>query len=348
MGLFNRMKKKAQDAAQGLANPVQGQQQQQQPVQEQVQQPVQGQVVGAPPTQSLVDEDGYSVVNSEWYQKHMRAGNVNYFGRFNPDDLDGFWFSYFELEAAEQEERLFEKFAELGINGGKDEWGAIRAGFIARHYSHLSEEEMQQVVLQSMMNARQKQMMNRQASAAAADPGLTAPVEGVTVEGWAQAAATLGRMTDLAQAEQALAQLGMDRAKYERVNTEFQARMQRDTAFVIATIYGQAFSSAQGVEGGFGQGDVDGSAQKLGEAPCSFERYCEIMGAQSAWATDGKDVNAMLSQIFGITAMDYSAYSGYWSTKMVADTTLMMRQADLMQQYEAKYRGASHDDDISF
>ncbi len=357
MGLFDKMKKKAQEAAQGIANQVPGQQQAQQQQaqqhhehQQQQHQQMPQQHMQPPPDDDDDDDDdeGYSVVNSDWYEKHMRAGNVNHFGRLNPDDLDGFWFAYFELEQAEQDERLPPKFAEFGITGGKDEWGAIWASFMARHFSHLGHEESQQVFLQSMMNARQKQMMNMQANAAAADPGLTEPVEGITVEGWAQAAATLGRMTDPAQAEQALVQLGMDRAKYERVNVEFQARMQRDTMGVIATIYGQAFTAAQGQQGGFGRGTVDGSAQQQGEAPCSFEKFCEIMGAQSAWSTDGKDVNAMLQEVFGITAMDYSAYSGYWSTKMMADTQLMMKQADLMQQYEAKYRGASHDGDISF
>ena len=55
-----------------------------------------------------------------------------------------------------------------------------------------------------------------------------------------------------------------------------------------------------------------------------------LWSPHSAWAQDGKDVNAMLQQTFGIDAMGFSAYSGFWSTRMQADTSLMMKQAELL------------------
>ena len=141
--------------------------------------------------------------------------------------------------------------------------------------------------------------------------------------------------------------MGMDRAKYERVNDEFQARMQRDTNFVIASIYGKAFSGAQGVAGGYGLGNADGSVNELGPEPCSYERYVEIGGAQAAWGEQGADVNAKLQEVYGISAMDVSAYGGYWSTKMQADAALMLRYADDLERAKEKFKGGGLDDDLS-
>jgi hypothetical protein len=290
--------------------------------------------------------DGSSVVNSEWYQKHLQLGNVGYFGRLNPDDLDSFWYLYFELEEAEQQGRLAQKFAEQGLTGGKDEFGAIWAAFIYRHFGNLNYEQQQRLALQSMMNARNRQAYERFQRALASDPSLTAPVDGVTVEQWAQASAALAQEQDVAGGERALAQLGIDRAKYDRINAEYQARMQRDESLVIAQLYGKAFSHALGVQGGYGLGYADGSAQKLGQEPCSFERYCEITAAQSAWAHQGRDVNAMLHQVFGIAAIDISKYGAYWSTKFAADPNLALRFSELLHKYEAKYErgGGGYDD----
>lgn len=283
-----------------------------------------------------------AIANSGGYERYLRA--PDHFGPFDPKDLDAFMFAKFELEDAEMNDQLADKWGEIGVSG-KEEWWQIEASFLRRHFGGLSNEELQTKYLQAAMNARSKQQMRRQQQAVAGDPSLMAPVDGVTVEKWAQAAAIMAREQDPAKQAQALAKLGMDRAKYDRANNEFQARMQRDTTFAIATVYGQAFSSAQGVEGGFGQGTVDGSAQKLGGEPVSFEKYCEIMGAQAAWGQTGADVNANLKKFFGITAMDFSAYAGYWSTKMQADVNLMLKQVDLMNQYQQKYMGAGGQDD---
>ena len=47
-----------------------------------------------------------------------------------------------------------------------------------------------------------------------------------------------------------------------------------------------------------------------------LERYAEIMGAQSAWAQQGRDVNAMLKKQFNMSALDFSNISQYWSAKI--------------------------------
>lgn len=292
------------------------------------------------------DREDMSIGNSEGYEGHL--GGPDHFGNLSPDDLDGFLFMKFELEDAEMNDVLDQKMGELGLSG-KEEFWQMEASFLRRHFGGMPEDAMNQKYMQAAMNARNKQIMGMQQRAVSADPGLTEPFEGVTIETWAQAAAGMISTQDPAEQARMLAGLNMDRAKYDRANTEFQARMQRDTTGAIATIYGQAFSQAQGVAGGYGRGMVDGSAQQQGAEPISFEKYAEIAGAQAAWGETGQDVTGMLQQVFGISAVDVSNYGAYWSTKFMADTQLMMKHSDLMEKYKAKYMGGAGggmDDDL--
>jgi hypothetical protein len=136
------------------------------------------------------------------------------------------------------------------------------------------------------------------------------------------------------------------------------AKMSKDTTATIATVYGRAFSS-QGA-GQYGAAGAAGAAamQATGQAgvlhtaggaePVSFERYCEIQGAQTAWSKTGRDVNAMLQQAFKMNALDWSNMSSYWMTKMMADMNLMGRYTQLTAQYEQKYSGPKADADLQF
>mgnify|MGYP000889124074 FL=1 len=198
--------------------------------------------------------------------------------------------------------------------------------------SEPSEQDWAQV--QAMADAAHAEMRAKQAAAAAADPTLTAPVDGVTVEMWAQAAAMMASTPDAGQQVQKLAALGLDRALYEKANNEFQARMQRDQTAVIATIFGNAFAAAQNVN-------------MSGPEPISFEKYGELAGAQAAWGEMGMDVNRKLMEVFGITAVDVSNYGSYWSNRFMNDVKLAMEHGNLLEKYKAKYMsGGSADDDI--
>ncbi len=188
--------------------------------------------------------------------------------------------------------------------------------------------------VQAQVDAAHAQMRAKQAAAAAADPTLTAPFEGVTIENWAAAAAMMANTPDPNAQMQKLAGLGMDRSLYERANNEFQARMQRDQTMVIATIFGNAFAASQNV-------------QNTGPEPISFEKYGELAGAQAAWGELGMDVNQKLQEVFGITAVDVSNYGFYWSNRFAQDVQLAMKHGDLLEQYKARYMaGGSEDDDI--
>jgi len=84
---------------------------------------------------------------------------------------------------------------------------------------------------------------------------------------------------------------------------------------------------------------MNGQAAPQGVQPSSvpFETFCEIMGAQSAWSATGRDVNAMLKQVFNMTALDWSNISSYWTQKMMTDMNLGMRMTDLMMRAQQKY-----------
>jgi hypothetical protein len=160
------------------------------------------------------------------------------------------------------------------------------------------------------------------------------PVEGVSLQDWARYQAKLAGGGDF---DQVLASAGIDRARWERVSAEWNARMARDTTLTIATAYGQAFTSGAG--GSFGQ-----AAQSPGEGqpPIPLEKYVEAMEAQNAGAAQGKDATQIL-QSFGLSIIDWSNVSTWWSAYLNAnmlknDAKLYHEYTALSQKYAAKYR----------
>jgi hypothetical protein len=137
-----------------------------------------------------------------------------------------------------------------------------------------------------------------------------------------------------------LAEHDLDAEGYEAAQQGWIQRMQSAddpmAAGAIAQIYGKAFTT-----GRTGSGTASSSG---GDAPCSFERYCEIMGAQSAWASDGRDVNGLLGEVFGITAANWSDYGAYWSAQMMSDYTLAGKMGDLIDRSTEQYRSTDDPD----
>ncbi len=184
--------------------------------------------------------------------------------------------------------------------------------------------------------AGMKAVQMMQSSAASADPTLLEPVGGVTVEQWAGAAAgmaTLGEGATPDQVAQLLAKWNLDRASYDAAQEGWMAKMQGDTTGAISQKYAEAFAAGQGLD--------------TSQEPCTFEYFIEIQVAQEAWAKSGKDVNAELKNVFGITAIDYSNHSQYWSMKYATDMELVRRGDELRDKFLAKYSTAGMDDDLS-
>ncbi|KAA0211475.1 hypothetical protein FBQ84_02075 [Ignavibacteria bacterium CHB1] len=160
------------------------------------------------------------------------------------------------------------------------------------------------------------------------DPNLD-PVEGISLDQWAQANAQLvsGSTTD-----DVCKQLGIDAPKWDRVNNEWLARMKNDTTFTITQKYSAAFNSSASGNAGTG-------ARAAGEG-VSFEKYVEAMVAQDVLGKQGRDAQDVLKD-FGMTVADYSNAGSYWSGKMMSDFSLGMKMQTLMNEFKSKYENMS-------
>lgn len=253
-----------------------------------------------------------------------------------------YWAKLFAFEAAQQGGADADK-AYAGIGFTKAEWEHVSQYFQAK-WSHLTTDSdgMPQVNVKdeftnAAMKARMGQMAAAQAAAAAADPKLLAPVEGISVDTWAKAAVAMTKLPTCATAadvNKLLAAHGMDRAKWDRINDGWMAKMQGDVTGAISTKYGAAFTVAQGQTAD-------------GPEPCTFEKFCEVGAAQAMWAEQGLDVNAQLQKVFSIKATDWSKYGAYWSPRMSTDIAIARKYSDLDAKYRLKYKGAGMDDDLS-
>jgi hypothetical protein len=81
-----------------------------------------------------------------------------------------------------------------------------------------------------------------------------------------------------------------------------------------------------------------------------FEKVCQIQGALSAWSKTGKDVNTLLHQQFGLSAMDFSNIQMWWMTQMNADLRKYDEYNRQITHWEQQYMGPQtrRDQDIQF
>ncbi len=212
-----------------------------------------------------------------------------------------------------------------------------------------------QEVMTAGMKAASKMHGDTMQATAAANPELLAPVEGVSVELYAQIAARVAQSIPQDELLALLAQHGLDYVTWDRASKVWNDRMSKDTTATIATIYGKAFmNSGQGQFGAAGQAyaatGFDGTAAK-GPEPIPFEKMCEIAGAMSAWSKTGQDVNALLKQRFDMVAADYSSVSTWWLSQLTADLSRFDEYNRKMEHYEKQYMGAAakpQDNDLQF
>jgi len=210
-------------------------------------------------------------------------------------------------------------------------------------------------ISQMMMNALTAMHMEQhQARAQGEMAGELAPVEGVSLQVWAQAQAALANGKDV---NMIISKIGVDRATWDRVSAEWMARMSRDTTFTITTEYGKAFSSSgQGMfsdaaaQGAAGMGQV--GATDASKPPITLEQWVELMEAQSAAAQQGRDANQVLAQ-YGMNALAWSNASSWWSTHFSQNAMknggeLHQRFSQLSDYYKQRFAAPSADGDLKF
>ncbi|MCU0654696.1 MAG: hypothetical protein MUF64_05220 [Polyangiaceae bacterium] len=161
---------------------------------------------------------------------------------------------------------------------------------------------------------------------------LLAPIEGVSIELYAQLSSRQASLS-AGDFQSLLAQHRLDMAAFNRAAQGWQERMRDDASFTVTQAYTRAFTSAP-------TAPAPGAPPGAPAAPpreMTFELYCEILGAQNAWTRQGKDVNAMLKQVFNLTAAEFATASAPISSRMMTDPGLAMRMMPLMQQGEQKH-----------
>jgi hypothetical protein len=342
MGLFDKLKgvvKGAQDAMQ----PQQAQQQQPPPPQQQH--------AAAQPDHEEEDPE------EQDEDQDQDDGEADDWGGWDPNNHEEYWYRLKMIEKA-------------GNDNGDDACDAKAREYGLRDWSHMTRVKdtfhkyfgHQHEFIQAAMNAGNRQGREMMGAGAAANPEILLPVEGIDIQIYATTQArAMGVGNDMGKWAAILAENGMDQAKWDRVNTEWQRRMSGQAGDMNATMalmteYGKYFGQAgQGQYGATAAANagVAGNQNRgqgaVGAEPCTLERYAEIGGAQSAWAQQGRDVNQMLQQQFGMNALDWSNISQYWSAKFAGDYRIAVQYGDLLTKYEEQYKaqGGNFDSDLN-
>lgn len=274
---------------------------------------------------------------------------------FDPNDEEAFFHAMLHMESEGMfggtDESRAEICARYGIRN-RLHWQAVRDSVysvLARKYG--SHEE----AVQREMNWRQGQMtnhMNGQVAKAAASGELN-PVEGLSLEKWAAInAAIVGG----ANHEDLLRGQGIDAARWDRINAEWNARMARDTTFAVAKVYGEAFQAAS--KGKFGDHAREANAARAANRelqlapPMTYEQYYTLLLEQSFAAKQGKDPIASL-KASGLSVVDWTdlgVYMGYLFHRDAVRNNAFYRE--IHERLDAKYAamnpGVKPDLDIQF
>jgi hypothetical protein len=274
---------------------------------------------------------------------------------FSPDDEESFFNAELHMESE-------------GAMGGTDESRAeIMESFGIRDRSHwrdvknamyqlLAEKHGSiEAAFQRNMNWRaghsQRAMQQKVAQVAAS--GELAPVEGVSLDAWAAINASIVAGANL---DDLLKGAGIDRARWDRVSAEWNARMARDTTFAIAQVYGNAFQNAS--KGQYAAYAREANAARAEnrelrmDAPISFEKYWEIIYEQAYASKQGRDPTAALKAI-GLSIVDYTDISSFMGYLFQRTGVLKAEEHKAIQkkveaQFAAKYPGVKADVDIQF
>ena len=275
------------------------------------------------------------------------------------------------FDVANDEESFFNAVLHMeseGMFGGTDEsraeicarfgirdrghWQTVKESnyaLLARKYG--SYDEVSQQELNWRQGQMQQHMVGQQQQMAA--KGGFDPVEGVTLEAWAAINASI---VSGANPDDLLKGAGIDKARWDRVSAEWNARMARDTTFAITTVYGNAFQAAsKGKYGDYAREAAAARAQNRELAmdlPMSWEQYWEILYEQGYGAKQGRDPVEVLKSC-GLTIVDWtdlSTFMGYHFNRTAQRqwTEYEAIHKRVEAKMAAKYPGVKADVDIAF
>ncbi len=181
----------------------------------------------------------------------------------------------------------------------------------------------------------QQNYMLKQAQTKTGAGGVMEPVEGITCEDWAMVNA---KVASGGKVEDSIKLIGIDLAKWDRVNNEWLTRMSNDTTFTISSVYAKAFTTSS-------SGNLGGTAA-INEQNFPYEKYVEIFVAQEKLNAQGKDAQQILAS-FGLTVVDWSNASAFWFQKFHENTEKYYHEEQRLRKiYEEKYKSGSMHGDI--
>ena len=274
---------------------------------------------------------------------------------FDPDDEDSFFNAVLHMESEGQfggtDESRAEIMQRFGIRD-RSHWHTVKESVYALLIrKHGSMEEVGQQEMNWRTGQMQRHMQGQVAKAQAG--GGFAPVEGVSLEAWAAINASI---VSGSSPEDLLKGAGIDKARWERVSGEWNARMARDTTFAITTVYGNAFQAAS--KGQYADYAHEATAARAAnrelamDPPVSLEQYWEIMYEQSYAAKQGTDPVAALGSC-GLSIVDWTdlgTFMGYFfhrtGVRNHAEYEAIHRRVEA--RFAAKYPGITADVDIAF
>jgi len=271
------------------------------------------------------------------------------------NDLPGWYVAEFRIEQAWEDDATREQlFAEYKVRN-QQHYRQVKATverFVQSPQAQAKYGDINDIMHVKMKATQDYMMKGMQAQMAPGGKlaGEVEPVEGVSLEQWAEQQVRIasgGTLDDVCKA------LGCDKAKWDRVSAEWNARMSRDTTATIAMAYGNAFTKAQ-AKPGVGNSKYAAAAQNpgKGDLPMPLEQYVEIMEAQNALTAQGQDAQAVLKKL-GISVMDWSNlgawFSAYFSENALRNDGAIHKEfTRLTEKYKAKYASVKSDADISF
>lgn len=300
------------------------------------------------------EEDTSSHIDMDEYEKDDFGPYAHLAQNPNQTNFEEFWYQVFQIEeAGNQGEAAFaQALSKAGIQN-EHHFRQIRETF-TRHFSHILGFD------QAMFNARSRQGKETMQAAAQANSTLLEPIDGVDIKTYATIQATIAKIAPQGAAAigKLLAEHGLDDAKWKTVDSKWQDRMRQQddvmASMALLSEYGKYFAAAgQGQYGAAAQAgayavDINGpvgQAPDASAAPCTLEKYAEIMAAQDAWHQQGRDVNAMLKQVFDMTALDFSNISTYWNAHIQSDYKKALELMDIKDQFMSKYKAGTTDAD---
>jgi hypothetical protein len=345
MGFFDSIKKSVQGAVQSVEQAVQPQAQ---PQQAPPQPPPQQHAPPAPPRAAEPEES--SDDDGDGFKRDYALEARDDAARFDlENDLAGYYVAEFRIEQAwEDVATRRDLLREYGIRD-EPHFYQVRAT-LGRYIE--SPRALQKYggtgeIMHVKMKATQDYMMGGMNNKLQGElKGEIEPVEGISLDQWAS---VMVKIVSGGNLDQILGGMGIDKAKWDRVSAEWNARMSRDTTATIATAYGKAFTSSSSNEGKFGAAS---KTPGQGAFPIPFEQYVEIMEAQNGGVAQGKDASQIL-QGFGLSILDWSNL-GAWFSAYINDNALKNNNKVLNEynayqaKYAAKYKSGSADSDIKF